>query len=282
VLLHYVSAQHLETLGIPLRGGRNLTDADRGNAPRVALISESAARLYFPGGNAIGRRIWFDGSVLTSPDSSGEIVGIVGDVKYDPLLRERTTASFYTPYPQFTYGWRVYFVRVSGDPRTMTRVIGEAVHRVAPDLPLLNVRPLADLVAASSDAPRRAAGGTGILGVLGLLLAVSGIWAVVSHATAQRTRDLAIRIAHGASAGRVVRLILADGLSWPLAGLIGGAVLTMATSGVLRAVLYDVSPGDPLIVLGGAAMFLAVATGACLWPAWRASRVNPIAVLRSD
>jgi ABC-type antimicrobial peptide transport system permease subunit len=282
VLRHYVGPEHFATLGVPLRAGRIFTDADRADAPRVVVISESAARQFFPAGDAIGQRVWFDGSTLTSPDSSGEIVGIVGDVKYDPPLGERTMASFYTPYRQFTYGWRVYFVKLARDAQAARPAIAEAVRRAAPGLPMRNVRALKDIVSASRAAPKRAASGTSVLALLGLALAVGGIWALVSHATAQRTRDLAIRMAHGATAAGVVRLVLRDGLAWPVAGLVAGTVITLASSGVLRAALYGVAPGDPRVVTVGAVVCLLSAVGACLGPAWRAAQGDPITVLRSD
>jgi predicted lysophospholipase L1 biosynthesis ABC-type transport system permease subunit len=248
----------------------------------VVIISESAARQYFPDGDAVGQRVWFGGSTMTSPATAGEIVGIVGDVKYDPLLGQRTTASFYTPYKQFTYGWRVYFVKVGGDPMAMARAMASAVGRVAPDLPLYNVRPLADVLSASSQVPRRAAYGTSALAVLGLLLAASGIWAVVSHAVAQRTKEMAIRVAHGATTGQITRLVLTDGLAWPAAGLLLGAPASLAASTAWGSFLYEISPGDPALALAGAGAFLLVAAAACLGPALRAARVNPIDALRAD
>lgn len=282
VLRHYVGEEHFATLGIPIKAGRGFDATDREGAPRVVVISETAARQFFPAGDALGQRVWFTGSTMTSPDSSGEIVGIVGDVRYDPPLGERTTASFYTPYRQFTYGWRVYFVKVTGDPRAMERALAAAVGRVAPGLPLRNVRPLAEVLHTARAAPRRAASGTTMLAVLGLLLAACGTWAVVSHATTQRTRDIAIRIAHGATTAGVLRLVLRDGLAWPLAGLAAGVALSMAGSGALRALLYGVAPGAPLTVVAGAAVFALAALVACLLPAYRATRVNPIDALRAD
>ncbi len=282
VLRHYVGPQHLEVLGIPLRAGRFFTDADRGDAPRVAVISESAARRYFAGGNAIGQRVWFDGSTLTAPDSSAEVVGVVGDVPYDPLIGARTMASVYTPYAQFTYGWRVYFVRVAGDPRAMTRAIAAAVQRVAPALPMRQVRPLSEIVDAAHAAPGRAARSTGSLALVALLLAACGTWAVVAHAMAQRRRDVAIRMAHGATTGRVVRLVLQEGMVWPAAGIVAGVVLAVAGSGVLRGLLYGMAPGDPVIVAAAAVLFVGAAMAACLLPAWRATRVSPMDALRSD
>lgn len=282
VLRHYVGPEHFATLGIPLLAGRTFTDGDHAAAPRVVVISESAARTWFPNGTALGQRVWFDGSTLTSPDSSAEVVGVVGDVKYQPLLAERTTASFYTPYAQFTYAWRVYFVKVSGDPRTMQRVIADAVHRVAPGLPLLNVRPLDDILAPSRRIPHNAARGMSVLAVLGLALAVCGIWAIVSHATTLRARDMAIRAAHGATTSRVMRHVLTEGLLWPLTGLLLGALLSVGMSGLLRSLLYGITPGDPRMLLAGTVVFLLSATGACLVPAWRASQVSPMLTLRSD
>lgn len=282
VLRHYVGEEHFVTLGIPIKAGRGFTAADREGAPPVVVISESAARQFFPAGDAIGQRVWFTGSTLTSPDSSGEIVGIVGDVRYQPPLGERTLASFYTPYRQFTYGWRVYFVKVNGDLASMERQLATAVRRVAPGLPLLNVRPLSDVLLSARATPRQAASGTTILAVLGLLLAACGTWAVVSHATAQRTRDVAIRLAHGATTADVLRYVLRDGLAWPLAGLVIGVVLSITGSGALRALLYGVAPGAPWAVAGGATVFAFAALVACLAPALRAARINPIEALRAD
>jgi hypothetical protein len=209
-------------------------------------------------------------------------VGIVGDVRYDPPLGERTTASFYTPYRQFTHGWRVYFVKVVGDPRCMERLAAAAVSRVAPGLPLQNVRPLSDVLQAARATPRRAASGTTVLAILGLLLAACRTWAVVSHATAQRTRDIAIRVAHGATTAGVLRLVLVDGLVWPLAGMFAGIALSVAGSGTLRALLYGAAPGAPLAVMAGSAVFATAALVACLLPALRATRINPIDALRAD
>jgi len=282
VLRHYVGPEHFTTLGVPLLAGRGFTDADRAGAPGVVIISENAARLYFHNGDAIGQRVWFGGSTMTSPETAGEIIGVVGDVKYAPLLGEQTTASFYTPYPQFTYGERVYFVKVAGDPMSIARALTVAVGRVAPEWPLLRLRPLDDLLASSSGASRRAALGTGALAALGLLLAASGIWAVVSHAVSQRTREMAIRMAHGATSGRIMRLVLADGLAWPVAGLAVGLLASVALSDALRSLLYAVRPGDPGLVIAGACAFMLIAAGACLVPACRAARVNPIDTLRAD
>jgi len=282
VLRHYVGAEHFATLGIPLLAGRAFTEADRADAPRVAVISESAARRFFGGRDAIGQRVWFDGSTLTSPDSSAEVVGVVGDVPYDPLIGGRTMASVYTPFAQFTYGWRVYFVRVAGDPRAMVRPISEAVQRVAPDLTMRQVRPLTEIVSAAHAAPGRAARATGWLAALGLLLAACGTWAVVSHAMAQRRRDLAIRMAHGATAARVMRLVLREGMVWPAVGVVTGAVLAAGGSGALRGLLYAVAPGEPLIVAAAAVLLATAALAACLLPAWRATRVSPMEALRAD
>ncbi|MCC6931274.1 MAG: ABC transporter permease [Gemmatimonadaceae bacterium] len=282
VLRHYVGPEHFAALGIPLRAGRAFTPADRAGAPRVVIISQSSASAYFPAGDAIGQRVWFDGSTLTSPDSSAEIVGIVGDVTYDSPLGERTRASFYTPYAQFTYGWRVYFVRVQGEPRAFEREIRAAVGRVAPDLPLRNVRPLTEIVTSSRATSRVAAHASTLLAALALLLAACGTWAVVSHAIAQRRHDLAIRVAHGATRRRVVGLVLADGLWWPAVGLALGATAAVGSAGALRALLYGVAPGEPVIAMVRGIVFLAAATLACFIPAWSAARVDPMEVLRGE
>ncbi|MGE3345411.1 MAG: ABC transporter permease [Vicinamibacterales bacterium] len=282
VLRHYVGPEHFDTLGIPVRAGRTFTDADRVGAPGAVIISESAARQLFPDGEALGQRVWFDGSTMTSPADAGEVVGIVGDVPYDNLLEERTTASIYTPYKQFTYGWRVYFVKVAAAPGPMVPAVAAAVNRVAPDLPLRNVRTLDDIVSAASAASRNAARGTSAVALLGLLLATSGIWVVVAHAMAQRTREVAIRMAHGATPRRILTMVLTDGLSWPVVGVGIGVLASLLVSSTLRNWLYAVEPGEPRLVVGSALMFIVVAALACAVPAIRATRINPNTVLRAD
>lgn len=283
VLRHYVGPEHFTTLGIPLIRGRAFTDQDRAGRPRVAIVSESAARRFWPGMDPIGQRVWFGaGQGFDRPDSTAEIIGIVGDVKYRPLDREPNLASFYTSYQQFTYGWRTYFVRTEGAPTQALAGIRAAIHAVEPNVPLREVRPLESLIGASWSRNRFDAFFYGGFAALALLLAATGIYAVVAYAVSQRDREIAIRMAVGASPAAVFRLVIREGMGFPIIGLLAGAAATYGAARLLRSSVYGVAPDDPRIVAVAAVMLAGVAVLACALPARRALRVNPQDSLRAD
>ena len=283
VLRHYVAPAHFRTLGIPLLQGRGFNASDVAGAPRVTIISETAAKRFWPNEDPLGQRVWFGGgSSFDRPDSSAEIVGIVADVMYEPLDRRPNRASFYTPYPQFTYAWRYYFVRTSGDPKSVVPAIRQAVRSVAPDLPLLEVRPLATLIGDSWTRHRFDAILFGGFGVVALLLAATGIFAVVAYAVEQRTREIGIRMALGARAGEVVSLVVRQGTFFPGLGLVVGLVGSLGATRLLRASLYEVSPTEPRVLITTVLLLGTSAVAACLVPAKRATRVDPMVALRSE
>jgi putative ABC transport system permease protein len=282
VLRHYVGPDHFSTLGIPLRRGRVFTDADAQGAPRVAVISETAARRFWPGEDPIGQRVWFGGgSDFDSPERSAAIVGIVGDVVYEPLDREPNFASFYTPYRQFTYASRMMFLRTRGEPMAVVPAVQRAVAAVDPELALRDVQPLTDVVSGSWARQRFDAILFGGFGISALLLAASGIFAVLAYSVTMRTREFGIRIALGADSAQVLRGVLGEGMVAPAVGLVVGIAGAVAFTRMLRSSLYEVSPAEPGVLLAMAGLLLAVAAAACLGPAWRATRADPIEALRS-
>ena len=285
VLRHYVAPAHFATLGIPVVRGRSFTAHDVAGSPKVAIISETAARTFWPGADPIGERVWFGGgSGVNHPDSSAQIVGVVRDVMYEPLDSDPNRSSFYTPYAQFTYAWRVYFVRVREgiDPLALAAPLRRAVHAVDPGVPVVELRDLRSLIGASWSRQRNDAFFYGSFAILALGLALSGIYAVVSHAVGERSREMGIRLALGSQAGGVVRLVVREGLTFPTIGVLAGVALALAAGRVLRASLHGVAPTDP-IVLGGTMLLLwSAALVACLVPARRATRVDPCETLRTD
>jgi putative ABC transport system permease protein len=283
VLRHYVAPDHFRTLGIPLLRGRGFTSQDIAGRPRVTIISETAARTFWPNEDPIGQRVWFSGgSSFDRPDSSAEIIGIARDVVYEPLDVGPNRSSFYTPYAQFTYSWRIYFVRTTGDPSAAVGAIREAVNAVEPDLALTEVQTLTDRIGASWSRQRFDALFYGGMAILALVLAVSGIYAVVSYAVGRRTREMGIRIALGSQAGDVVRLVLREGMMAPLVGLALGAAGTFAVAGLLRASLYGIGPTDARVLASAIAMLFLAALVACLVPARRATTVDPCVALRTE
>lgn len=243
---HYVAPSHFRTLGIPLVRGRFFTEADDADHPRVAIISETAARRFWPGEDPIGQRVWFGGgSSYDRPDSSAAIIGIVGDVADEPLDARSNRASFYTPYRQFTYATRAVFVRTSGDPLSIVPAVRKAVSSVAPDLPLYDVQTMEALMGGSWARHRFDAVLFACFGSAALLLAAVGTYAVVAYAVSRRTREMGIRMALGAEARSVLWLVVREGMATPAIGLFLGIAAALAMSRVLRSSLYGVGPSIP-------------------------------------
>jgi putative ABC transport system permease protein len=283
VLRHYVAPGHFRTLGIPLLRGRAFSSTDVAGAPKVTVISEGAARKFWPNEDPIGRRVWFGGgSSFNSPDSSAEIVGIVGDVVYAPLDQQPNRASFYTPYMQFTYASRMVYVRTERDPLSLVAEIRQALTNVDPDLSMRDVQSLEQLVSGSWARHRFDAVLFGGFGITALSLAASGIFAVLAFMVGTRTREFGLRVALGARPASVIALVLREGMGFPALGLVIGAAAALASTRVLASSLYGITPLEPKVFAGTALLLLAVAVAACLVPAWRATRVHPMEALRAD
>jgi putative ABC transport system permease protein len=280
---HYVGPDHFRTLGIPLVRGRAFSGRDAAGAPRVAVISETAARRFWPNEDPLGRRVWFGGgSNFDSPERSAEIVGIVGDVRYQSFDRPVNLASFYTPYMQFTYPARMVYVRTSADPMSLVSDVRRAVGGVDPELALQDVRPLAEVVSTSWARRRFDATLFTGFGLAALLLAASGIFAVLAHSVASRRREFGIRIALGADSARVIGQVLREGMAFPIAGVTIGLGAAIWLTRVLQSLLFETSPQEPRVFAGVISVLLFASAVACLGPAWRATRANPIEALRSE
>jgi predicted permease len=284
ILRHYVSPNHFSTLGIPLKRGRVFTASDGAGGPKVTVISEGAAQKFWPNEDPIGRRVWFTGSsaAFGSADSSAEIVGIVGDVMYEPLDRQPNRASFYTPYTQFTYASRMVFLKTTGDPLAIVPAVRTALRSADPDVAMRDVQTLDEIVNGSWARTRFEARLFGGFGIAALLLAASGIFAVLAYAVANRTREFGVRIALGAKREHVMRVVLGEGLAFPMIGMLAGIAAAFAATRVLRSSLYEVSPLEPRVFIGTVVLLLLAAVLACLIPAWRATRANPMEAIRAE
>jgi len=283
VLRHYIAPNHFATLGIPILRGRAFTSADVAGAPRVAVISEGAAQRFWPDEDPIGQRVWFgSGSNFNSPDSAATIVGVVGDVVYAPLDQRPNSASFYTPYAQFTYAARMVFVRTNGNPASVVPDVRKAIASVDPELAPRELQPLTEVISGSWARNRFDAFLFGGFGIGALLLAASGIFAVLSYAVAGRTREFGIRITLGATTRRVLGHVLREGTAFPIVGLLVGVAAAFGLTRFLRSSLYEISPTEPRVFLATAALLLLVTVAACLLPAWRATRADPMEALRSE
>jgi putative ABC transport system permease protein len=280
---HYIGPDHFKTLGMRVVDGRTFTDGDVAGRPLVAIASEAAVRRFWPNESPLGKRVWFNSSgTWANADSSAEIVGVVNDVVHAPLDQRPNKIEFYTPYAQFTYAWRVFFVRTTGDPMATFPAVRKAVASVEPDLALTEVMPLSDVIGGSWARHRFDAWLFGAFSIVALLLASAGIFAVVAYSVSMRTREMGIRLALGAQPWKIVQLVVTEGMTLPLIGLAIGVVAALAATRLLQASLYGITPTDPVVFAASVGMLIAVSAAACLVPARRATRVNPMEALRAE
>jgi predicted permease len=275
---HYVSPEHFRVLSIPVLRGRAFENTDRDRRPSVAIINETAARRFWPNQNPIGARIWFGGgsrSDWSFPDSSLEVVGVVGDVPYQEGDDRRIIPAVYTSYLQFTYSTRTVMVRATGDPSATLRGVRDAVKRVDPDLALYDLGVLTEQLGGAWAKQRFTSGVLTAFAALALVLAATGVFGVVASLVSERTREIGIRMALGATPGAIGRLVIAQGMRLPVLGLAVGMILAVPAAQALRGLVYGVSPHDPR-VFGAVVLLLGgVALAATVIPARRATRVDP-------
>jgi putative ABC transport system permease protein len=264
-------------LRVPVVRGRGFADSDRLGTPRVVLLNEEAARRYFPGQEPIGRRVavWQGGF-----HEGAEVIGIVGDVRFG-TIDSTAGPDAYISYGQARISRMMLFVRTTGDPRAVIAPVRDALRQVAPMAPVYDIRPFDDRVAASGAQARFSATLLGAFAFVALALAVLGIYGVMSFAVAQRTRELGVRMALGATRPQVVGMVLGESLRLAVAGLVVGLGAALAFTRALRSLLFETSTTDPLTYVVMALVLLATALVAGWLPARRAARVDPAGALRS-
>ena len=277
---------YFEAIGIPVRKGRTFTEGDRSGTPPVVLITESAARQYFPGEDPIGKRItlgWGRGPAGEKRRyAGGEVVGIIGDVK-DAGLDEADPPQLYLPYAQWPIEGMSLVMKTAVAPASVADAARAAVYAVDPSLPVANVRTLDEVVARSISQPRFYMTLLTVFASVALVLAAIGIFGVLSYAVAQRTREIGIRMALGAQEGRVLRLVVREAMLMAVAGVAIGTVCALLLSrSLVASLLFSTSPRDPLTFSAVAALLSAVALLASYVPARRATRVDPIVALRAE
>ncbi|HET7458017.1 MAG TPA: FtsX-like permease family protein [Gemmatimonadaceae bacterium] len=280
------TAEYFRTLGIPLRRGRLYTaDEDRPGA-QLIVVSEEFARRYFKGEDAVGKRITLGISHDTAGDSTqvtsgGEIVGVVGDVKQGDLAEEEYPTA-YVPYNSFPLGDAAVLVRTAADPAALERAAPGIVRALDADMPVYDVRRMDDVVADSVSQPRFYTMLLGGFAAIALLLAAVGIYGVISYVVSLRTREIGIRVALGASRGRIVNLVIGRGLVLTLAGVAVGLAAAFWMTRAISSLLFGVSALDPLTYAGVSLVLVGVAVLASYVPARRAARVDPVLAMRSD
>ena len=269
-------ADYFRVHGIPIRRGRAFTDADDEKAENVAVVSESAARRIWPSEDPIGKRIRFwssDSTVLRT------VVGIAGDMHYRSL--RESTAEIYLPWKQ-SYWQGAFAIRTSGTLASVLPALRRATAEVNPDLTLWQAERMDDLIAKPLAQPRMSALLLGGFAFVSMLLAAIGLYGVMASAVRGSMRELGVRAALGASPERLRRGVLSQALLVTGAGAIVGLVVALAASRLLTKLLFEVSPADPVSMVGSAVLLLIVAVVAAYLPARQATRVDPVQALRSD
>jgi predicted permease len=272
-----ISGDYFRAMGVRLLAGRRPDERDRPGRPLVVAVNETMARRYWPGEQAVGRRV----RLMADPQGWREVVGVVEDVKHWGLHSE-VRPEMYLPNPQRPSPFMNLVVRGHADPRTLVVALREQLRAVDPSLPLSAVATLEDIL-SESIAPRRfymtlLAG----FGTMAVGLACLGIYSVLSFSVARRTREIGIRIALGAGIRDVRRLVLGEGLRHTALGIGAGLLAAAALTRFLRAVLFGVTATDPATFAAVAIILAAVALMACWLPAHRASRVEPMTALRHE
>ena len=272
---------YFDALGIPLVRGRMLSDADDHDAPGAVVINEAMARRYWPSGeDPIGRRVRLRARGKTQEWST--IVGIVGDVRGFGLDKP-VRAEMYFPYAQMRrLPSQAIVMRVDGDPAAMVNAARTALAELDPSQPIFDVRPMSELVAASLAQRRFALMLMLVFAAVALLLAAVGIYGVMSYTVAQRTQEIGIRVALGASPAGVLWMVVRDGMKLVALGLGVGLVAAVALTRLVASMLYGVSATDVPTFIAIAAVLAAVALVAIVIPARRATRVDPMLALRAD
>jgi putative ABC transport system permease protein len=279
-----VSANYLKTMNIPLRAGRYFDNSDNKQSTPVAIINETMARQYWPGENALGRRF-----KIGDPDEAGkqwkQIVGIVADIR-QMGLDEPVKAEMYFPYQQITdwpfYSPRDLAIRTNGDTTNLVSAVRQAIREVDPDQPVSNVATMAEVL--GEEAAQRRMGMIMLVGfaVLALLLASLGIYGVLAYFVSQHTNEIGVRLALGATPRNILFLVLRKGMGLTLIGVVIGIAASFAFTRWMSSLLFGVNATDPLTFVAVPLLLGIVALLACVIPARRATKVDPMIALRYE
>jgi len=266
-------ANYFAVLRIPVTSGREFAPTDDDRARKVVIVNETLAKKHFPTGDAVGHTVGSGNDRLA-------IVGVVRDAKYASLT-ESTPEMVYFPTRQTPLTEQTVMVRTSGDPAALTRVIQDAARALDPAIPRPAVQGLAEATSFALLPQRVAALVAGSLGVLGLILATVGLYGIISYSVSRRSREIGVRMALGARAGDVERMVVREGMRLALLGVAAGLVLAAGAARLIGAYLYGVSPLDAPTFVGMSLLFVLVALLASWLPARRAAAASPLVALRA-
>jgi predicted permease len=269
-----VGPRYFETMGIRIVAGRPLDERDGSGRQLAVVINETMARKYWKGQDPIGRTIRYGSGPAT-------VVGVAADGKYGRLNEEPRNYLYLSLAQNFRHDG-LLIVRTNGEPDAVMPLVQAEVRRLDANLPLFDVRVVSEHMELSVFIPRLASMILGVFGGLALLLAIVGLYSVVAFGVAQRTREIGVRLALGATRADILSLVVRQGMKLALYGLVIGALLAGAAAQAIRSQLMGVTPVDPVSFGGTAALLFMVALAACVIPARRAARLDPVRALRND
>ena len=277
VAVRRITPGYLRAAGIPLVQGRDILETDGD----VLLVSRDAAKLVWGTEDPLGRRGRLPLLSAQAGTALRQVVGVVGDVKQHGLTEpSRPTVYYFSRERDWSRATIV--IRTSTPPATLARPAVAAIHAIDPEQPVGDVRTMQDVLDSTLTTQRFSALVLGVFAGAGLLLASIGMYAVLSYIVRGRSREIGIRTALGARASDVIRLVIVEGMSPALIGIGAGTIAALASARALRTLVFGISPSDPLTLAAVAATLAAVALSACLVPAYRAVRLDPVTILRAD
>jgi putative ABC transport system permease protein len=266
-------------MGIPHRAGRDFGASDTADSPLVAIVSESLVRRQLPGEDPIGKRLHV--SIARAGGIEVEIVGVVGDVRYSALDVD-TPAAVYLPHPQWPLSLITFVVRTGLDPESLVPGVAAAVRGLDPELPLADVKTMEEVVDATLARPRTVTALLAAFALIALVLAGVGVYGMMAYSVSQRTQEIGVRMALGATMGSVLRLVIGQALRLVALGVVLGLAAAALLTRLLEGLLFDTAPLDPLTFAVTALVLTLVAAAASYVPARRGARLAPTEALRTE
>ena len=274
---HMVSPRYFRTLQIPILNGRDFDDHDKIDAPKVAIVDETLAQQCFPGQDPLGKEI----SVRTMEGvRNSKIVGVVPHVRHRSAGLRETSFQAYFPYAQNDYNAEVLVVRTRGNPASLASFVRQAVASVDPEVPVTTIETFDDLISQILSIRRTSMILVSLFAGVALFLSAIGLYGILTYSISQRTREIGIRMALGAPSANIFKLVILQGFKVVGIGLMGGVAIALLLGRFLESILYQVSGHDPLTMVFAVLSLCVVAFVACLIPAIRAVRIDPVEAFR--
>ena len=271
-----ISPGFFKTMGIPLIRGRQFTASDAEKGPFVAVIDQAFVQKHFPNEEPLGKQLQ-----IGNGQPPSEIVGIVADVHYRGL-DSTANPTMYVPFKQDIFSQMWIMTRTDGDPAQLSGAVRQSLRDLDPALPAFSLTSLATVVSESVGQRRFSMLLLGVFAAVALVLAGIGLYGVVSYTVSQRTREIGLRLAIGATPADVLRMVIGGGMKLAAIGVVVGLAGALALTSLIASLLFNVEPFDPASYIATSVLLLAIAAVACYVPARRATRVDPIAALHQQ